>query len=39
MVKSQVIELGFGLACEWVMTHMRVVLEVIHERILKKDMY
>ena len=47
MVKWQVIELGFrtnpnkslGLACEWVMTHMRVVLGVIHERILKKDMY
>ena len=40
MVKWQVIELGFrknpnkslGLVCVWVMTHIRMVLGVIHEK-------
>ena len=47
MVKLQVIELGFRtnpnkslcLVCVRVMTHIRVVLGVIHERFLKKHMY
>ena len=44
-VKLQVIELGFRtnlnkflyLVCEWVITHIRMVFEVIHERNWKKD--
>ena len=47
MVKMQVIELGFRtnpnkflcLVCVWVMTHIRIVLGIIHERFLKKDKY
>ena len=47
MVKMQVIELGFRtnpykslcLVCVWVMTHIRIVLGIIHKRFLKKDKY
>ena len=47
MVKMQVIELGFitnpnkslCLVCVWVMTHIRIVLGIIHQRFLKKDKY
>ena len=46
-VKLQVIELGFRtnlnkslyLVCVWVITHIRMVFEVIHERIWKKDIH
>ena len=51
MVKWQVIELGFrtnpnkslGLVCVWVMTHIRMVLGVIHEKfeeryVMKDDL-
>ena len=44
--KLQVIELGFRanlnkilcLVCVWVMTHIRIVLGINHEKFLKKDM-
>ena len=47
MVKLQVIELGFRtkpnkslcLVCVWVTTHIRIVLGIIHEKLLKKDVY
>ena len=47
IVKMQVIELGFKtnpnkslcLVCVWVMTHIRIVLRIIHERFLHKDKY
>ena len=47
MVKLQVIKLGFRtnpnkslcLVCAWVMTHIRIVLRIIHEKFLKKDVY
>ena len=47
MIKLQVIELGFRknpnkslcLVCVWVMTHIRIVLGIIHEKFLKKDVY